>query len=332
MSTNHSSPNGQKITSTSTNQTTLSGSAKKRKSPGFIETSGFKPNWLETGPLTPEILRDSLNIQDTIEPIEDEATPIEAELVAEEAALEEQSDPQPQQTHETTLAPQATEVEEQSPPNAADEQPEEWVQALFENDNRGQSAESSSAIAMEEILWAEPVEAEHNGFIVETTEEVIAPETEEESFDSLSAMEAAFVAGQHGFKEHNSRRVPGLLWVSLIILGLAAIPFFFNPRPYMLQLISYILIGLAALLLLIVITRSLILGNDSLQMEHGCPQCGQYELMRVSRRARQRWLNMVGIPAYRYRCRNCTWEGTRLSEMGEAFSRGSLFGSHADDL
>lgn len=331
MSTNHSSPNGQKITSTSANQTTLSGSAKKRKSPGFIETSGFKPNWLETGPLTPEILRDSLNMQDAIEPIEDETTPIEADHVAEEAALEEQSDPQPHQAHETTPAPQAAEVEEQSPPNAVDEQPEEWVQALFENDNRGHNAESSTALAMEEILWAEPVEAEQNSFIVETAEEAIAQEAEVESFDSMSAMEAAFVADQRAFKEHNSRRVPGLLWVSLIMLGLAAIPFFINPRPYALQLISYILIGLAGLLLLIMITRSLILGNDSLQMEHGCPQCGQQELMRISRRTRQRWLIMVGIPAYRYRCRNCTWEGTRLSDVGEAFSRGSLFDAHANN-
>lgn len=332
MSTNHSSPNGQKITGTSANQTILSGSAKKRKSPGFIETSGFKPNWLETGPLTPEILRDSLNMQDTIEPIEDEATPIEADPIAEEAVLEEQSDPQPYQVNEATPAPQATEVEEQSLPIAADEQPEEWVQALFENGNGVRSAESDTAVAMEEILWAEPVEDEHNGFIVETAEEAIAPAAEAESFDSMAAMEAAFVADQQAFKEHNSRRVPGLLWVSLIMLGLAAIPFFFNPRPYALQLTSTILIGLAGLLLLIMITRSLILGNDSLQMEHGCPQCGQQELMRVSRRTRQRWLIMVGIPAYRYRCRNCTWEGTRLSAVGEAFSRGSLFDTHANDL
>ncbi|HNS39190.1 MAG TPA: hypothetical protein PKJ56_02965, partial [Promineifilum sp.] len=73
--------------------------------------------------------------------------------------------------------------------------------------------------------------------------------------------------------------------------------------------------------------RLLILNNNQLRMESGCPQCGQRELMRISRRPGQRLLNALGIPAYRYRCRNCTWEGTRLSDVGEAFSTGSLFGS-----
>lgn len=93
------------------------------------------------------------------------------------------------------------------------------------------------------------------------------------------------------------------------------------------RLLSYWLLGLAVLLLLVMTARLLILNNNQLRMESGCPQCGQRELMRISRRPGQRLLNALGIPAYRYRCRNCTWEGTRLSDVGEAFSTGSLFGS-----
>ena len=38
-----------------------SGKPKKRKSAGFIESADFKPNWLETGPLSPEMLPESLS-------------------------------------------------------------------------------------------------------------------------------------------------------------------------------------------------------------------------------------------------------------------------------
>lgn len=91
------------------------------------------------------------------------------------------------------------------------------------------------------------------------------------------------------------------------------------------RLLSYLLIGAAGLLLLLMAARLLTLKNSRLRMEHGCPQCGQPELMRISRRTTQRLQNSLGIPAYRYRCRNCTWEGTRLSDRGEAFSPGALF-------
>ena len=46
-------------------------------------------------------------------------------------------------------------------------------------------------------------------------------------------------------------------------------------------------------------------------------------LMRISRRSSDRLLHVFGIPAYRYRCRNCTWEGTRLSEAGRSISPGA---------
>lgn len=91
------------------------------------------------------------------------------------------------------------------------------------------------------------------------------------------------------------------------------------------MIVSYLLAGLAALLILFALWRLVILRNDSLRMESGCPSCGQQELMRTSRHWQQRLQNNFGIPAYRYRCRNCTWEGTRLSDKGEAISPGALF-------
>lgn len=95
------------------------------------------------------------------------------------------------------------------------------------------------------------------------------------------------------------------------------------------RLLSYALAGLGAILLAIMAARLFTLNSGRLRMENGCPQCGQQELMRVSRRTSQRILSRLGVPAYRYRCRNCTWEGTRLSDVGEAFSPGSLFaGGH----
>ncbi len=87
-------------------------------------------------------------------------------------------------------------------------------------------------------------------------------------------------------------------------------------------ILSLALVGLASLLLLGLIVRWIILHTRRLQMEAGCPNCGRQELMRISRRSTDRALHLFGIPAYRYRCRNCVWEGTRLSEAGAAISPG----------
>lgn len=87
-------------------------------------------------------------------------------------------------------------------------------------------------------------------------------------------------------------------------------------------ILSLVLAGLALLLLAGLLARMLILNNKRLQMETGCPNCGRQELMRISRRPGDRLLHIFGIPAYRYRCRHCTWEGTRLSEKGAPVSPG----------
>jgi hypothetical protein len=87
-------------------------------------------------------------------------------------------------------------------------------------------------------------------------------------------------------------------------------------------LLALTLAGLAGLLLLGLVLRWGIMRNQRLRMEYGCPRCGQQELMRIARRPADRLLHWFGLPAYRYRCRNCTWEGTRLSEEGATISPG----------
>jgi len=95
--------------------------------------------------------------------------------------------------------------------------------------------------------------------------------------------------------------------------------------------LSEALAGLAALLLVALLLRELTLRNRRLWMETGCPRCHEQELMRISRRPKERLLHLLAIPAYRYRCRNCTWEGTRLSEAGRSISPGATI-AHIEGL
>ena len=97
------------------------------------------------------------------------------------------------------------------------------------------------------------------------------------------------------------------------------------------RLLSLALAGLAGLLLLLLLLRELALRNERLWMETGCPRCREQELMRITRRTSDRLLHLFGIPAYRYRCRNCTWEGTRLSEAGRSISPGASI-THIEGL
>ena len=556
MSTKHSPPNNEKKNKKPAVPTEQSGTNKKRRSMGFIETSGFKPNWLETGPLTPEILQESLAVQKRDDPPENEAARVEVEPVIEEIASTEQANEQLSIEEEAMPAAPAADAGEEPPPATVAEQPEEWVQALFENDNATRNVESdaSTAAAFIDEALPEPATAGYEDFIVE------AEEVNRRPFEPIPALAAPApeaiqpVLAQAATR--GGRWTSGLLLTSLILLGLAAITFLINPfirlalnsatlaqpaatsalapqqagsgnwcvsgdflggdtlrladggsqgdilasdnvfslnytvaqpgsysfqvvdcdnpglaypetaawlqttqanqqvtfvfdttgqgarlfsaTPYVVsaidgtndfrvigsfqewdtgdassqlkaigdglyqqvrriavpasheaqflageasqsidsygrtddpaylsfetsrpgepvvflldtdrgqasvlyemsplltslafgngyRLLSYLLTGLAGLLLLVMAVRLYILNNNRLRMEHGCPQCRQQELMRISRRWQQRLLNGLGIPAYRYRCRNCTWEGTRISEVGEAFSPGALF-------
>ena len=59
--------------------------------------------------------------------------------------------------------------------------------------------------------------------------------------------------------------------------------------------------------------RRRLLHNKRLWFGTGCPQCMEQELVRVSRRTTDRGYSLIGVPAYRYACRNCTWRGLRIA-------------------
>ncbi len=64
--------------------------------------------------------------------------------------------------------------------------------------------------------------------------------------------------------------------------------------------------------------------------------------MRVSRNTSDRFYGLIGIPAYRYACRNCTWRGLRvahrelsperIAEMEASLSRFDLAGEPAESI
>lgn len=86
------------------------------------------------------------------------------------------------------------------------------------------------------------------------------------------------------------------------------------------RLISLALAALGALLLGWLIARLLYMRNPKHWLESGCQSCGRHELMRVARHSEDRVLNGLGFPVYRYQCRDCTWEGMKLSKTGAPIS------------
>lgn len=93
---------------------------------------------------------------------------------------------------------------------------------------------------------------------------------------------------------------------------------FLNVRPIINWLVNQngsLIVGglfLAALAVFILWKRHQMISNKGLWFSVGCPQCMEQELVRVSRARRDRWYGLLGIPAYRYACRNCTWRGLRI--------------------
>lgn len=53
--------------------------------------------------------------------------------------------------------------------------------------------------------------------------------------------------------------------------------------------------------------------NRQLWSSTGCPQCKERDLVRVTRTTNDRFYGLIGVPAYRYACRNCTWRGLRVA-------------------
>jgi hypothetical protein len=84
---------------------------------------------------------------------------------------------------------------------------------------------------------------------------------------------------------------------------------------------GYIILGIVVAVVALLITlwlllRSLLLWRHHSWLDSGCPRCHAHELMRVERTALDRLLHTMGLPAYRYQCRQCTWQGIRLSLGG----------------
>jgi hypothetical protein len=83
------------------------------------------------------------------------------------------------------------------------------------------------------------------------------------------------------------------------------------------SLIAGTVVGVVALLITFwLLLRSLLLWRHRSWLDAGCPRCHKHELMRIERLSTDRFLHKLGLPAFRYQCRHCTWQGTRLSIGG----------------
>lgn len=76
-------------------------------------------------------------------------------------------------------------------------------------------------------------------------------------------------------------------------------------------IVAAALLGLTILFVLYV--RHRLVANKGLWSGIGCPECKERELVRVSRRTSDRLYRLIGVPAFRYACRNCTWRGLRVA-------------------
>lgn len=79
------------------------------------------------------------------------------------------------------------------------------------------------------------------------------------------------------------------------------------------------LIGLTVLFALFV--RYRLISNKRLWSGNGCPECMERELVRVSRHTSDRFYKLIGVPAFRYACRNCTWRGLRVARRDNSPER-----------
>jgi hypothetical protein len=111
--------------------------------------------------------------------------------------------------------------------------------------------------------------------------------------------------------------VLGLPFLDEVILRrLARLP---GARPFVTWLINgstSLLVGAGLLLLgalFMLLVRHRLNSNKQLWFGTGCPQCMERELVRVTRNSSDRLYGLIGVPAYRYACRNCTWRGLRIA-------------------
>lgn len=98
----------------------------------------------------------------------------------------------------------------------------------------------------------------------------------------------------------------------------------YNMNPFLTQMAYYggnwiagLLSGAAALVIFLwLLLRSGLIWRHGSWLDSGCPRCHEHELMRVERQLVDRLLHSLGLPTYRYQCRQCTWQGLRLSVGG----------------
>jgi hypothetical protein len=61
--------------------------------------------------------------------------------------------------------------------------------------------------------------------------------------------------------------------------------------------------------------RYRILHDPGMHSTAGCPSCQECSLVRVHRSRKDRLISAIGIPFGRYQCRDCHWNGLRVSPM-----------------
>ncbi len=102
----------------------------------------------------------------------------------------------------------------------------------------------------------------------------------------------------------------------VILRRLARLP---GMRPVVIWLVNGFNVWIAGLGLLLLFglfalfVRHRLISNRQLWFGTGCPQCMERDLVRVSRQTKDRFYGLIGVPAYRYACRNCTWRGLRIA-------------------
>lgn len=84
-------------------------------------------------------------------------------------------------------------------------------------------------------------------------------------------------------------------------------------------------IAVAGILFLLVVfallVRYRLVRNKRLWFGTGCPNCKERDLVRVKRHTADRFYALIGVPAYRYACRNCIWRGVRIGRREYSLER-----------
>lgn len=83
--------------------------------------------------------------------------------------------------------------------------------------------------------------------------------------------------------------------------------------------------AVAGILLLLVVfallVRYRLVSNKGIWFGTGCPNCKERDLVRVKRHSGDRFYGLIGVPAYRYVCRNCVWRGLRVARKEYSLER-----------